>query len=82
MTYCATEAVAVKEMSMPPAISTTSSPEARMPTKAFEVRRSNRFCSVRKLSVASEEPGRQRQDHRKQPELVAAAEALKPVRTP
>ena len=42
-TYCATEAVAVNEMSMPPAISTTSRPEARMPTKALEVRRSNRF---------------------------------------
>src|SRR6185436_2547221 len=53
-TYCATEAVAVKEMSMPPATSTTSSPEARMPTKALDVRRSNRFCRVRKLSVASD----------------------------
>src|SRR5205085_6432252 len=53
-TYCATEAVAVNEMSMPPAMSTTSSPEARMPTKAFDVSRSNRFCKVRKLSVASD----------------------------
>ena len=53
-TYCATEAVAVNEMSMPPATSTTSSPEARMPTKALDVRRSNRFCRVRKLSVASD----------------------------
>src|SRR5438128_7272414 len=53
-TYCATEAVAVNEMSIPPATSTTSSPEARMPTKAFDVSKSNRFCRVRKLSVASE----------------------------
>src|SRR4051812_29885162 len=53
-TYCATDAVAVNEMSMPPATSTTSSPEARMPTKAFDVSRSNRFCRVRKLSVASD----------------------------
>ncbi len=53
-TYCATEAVAVNEMSIPPATSTTSRPAARMPMKAFEVSRSNRFCSVRKLSVASD----------------------------
>ena len=32
--YCATDAVAVKEMSMPPEISTTSRPAARMPVKA------------------------------------------------
>ena len=72
-TYCATEAVAVNEMSMPPAISTTSSPAARMPTKAFDVSRSNRFCRVRKLSVASDSAERKHQDDDQQPELVAAA---------
>src|SRR5438045_3839958 len=53
-TYCATEAVAVNEMSMPPAISTTRRPDARMPTNAFDVSRSNMFCHVRKLSVATD----------------------------
>ena len=38
---------------MPPAISTTSRPDAMMPMKALDVRRSNRFGSVRKLSVAN-----------------------------
>src|SRR3954451_9551076 len=52
--YCATDAVAVNEMSMWPATSTTSRPDARMPTKEFEVSRSNRFCTVRKLSVVSD----------------------------
>src|SRR4051794_3345329 len=53
-TYCATDAVAVNEMSMPPDTSTTSNPEARMPTKALEVSRSYAFCTVRKLLVANE----------------------------
>lgn len=42
----ATDAVAVNEMSMPPATSTTSSPAARMPAKALAVSRSNRFYAV------------------------------------
>src|SRR5829696_948397 len=55
-TYCATVAVAVKEMSIPPATRTTRRPAARMPTKAFEVRRSNRFWRVKKLSVTIVNP--------------------------
>ena len=53
-TYWATVAVAVKEMSMPPETSTTSSPAQSTPTKALEVSRSKRFCSVKKLSVAKD----------------------------
>ena len=76
-TYCATDAVAVKEMSMPPATSTTRSPAARMPMKALEVSRSNRFCSVRKLSVASDSAeARAARIDGEQPELVTAAEAV------
>src|SRR5579875_1143200 len=53
-TYCATDAVAVNEMSIPPATSTTSSPPARMPVKAYVVSRSNRFCSVKKCGDAAD----------------------------
>ena len=74
-TYWATEAVAVNEMSMPPATSTTSSPEARMPTKALEVSRSNRFCRVRKLSVASDSASESARMTDQQPEFVAARSA-------
>src|ERR1700682_538910 len=40
-------------MSIPPAINTTSSPSARMPTNAYDVSRSKRFCTVRNWPFAT-----------------------------
>src|ERR1700686_1607178 len=47
-TYCATDAVAVNEISILPATRTTSKPEASIPTKAVFASRSSRFCGARK----------------------------------
>ena len=52
--YCTTEAATAKEMSMPPAISTTSRPTAKMMLTELVFRRSKALPSVKKRSDAKE----------------------------
>ena len=52
--YCTTDAATAKEMSMPPAISTTSRPTAKMMLTELVLRRSNALPRVKKRSVAKE----------------------------
>src|ERR1700761_5958498 len=54
--YCTTEAPTANEMSMPPAISTTSSPTAKMMLTELWFRRSNRLGKVRKVEVVTPRP--------------------------
>src|SRR3954470_6103290 len=54
--YCTTEAATAKEMSMPPAISTTSRPTPKMMLTELALMRSNRFGRVRKVEVVSARP--------------------------
>ncbi len=54
--YCTTEAATVKEMSMPPAISTTSSPTPKMMLTALLLARSKMLGSVRNVPVDSPRP--------------------------
>ena len=54
--YWTTDAPTAKEMSIPPAISTTSSPTAKMMLTELWFRRSNRLGSVRKVEVVRLRP--------------------------
>ena len=55
-TYCTTDAATAKEMSMPPAISTTSSPTAKIRLVELVLSRLNRLATVKNLSLASDSP--------------------------
>ena len=55
-TYCTTEAATANEMSMPPAISTTSSPTAKIRLVELVLSRLKRLAMVKNLSLASESP--------------------------
>ena len=55
-TYCTTEAATANEMSMPPAISTTSSPTAKIRLTELVLSRLKRLASVKNLSLASDSP--------------------------
>jgi hypothetical protein len=54
VTYCTIEAATAKEMSIPPAISTTSRPTAKMMLTALMFRRSKALPSEKKFAVAKE----------------------------
>src|SRR5882762_10258369 len=54
--YWTTEAPTAKEMSIPPAMSTTSSPTAKMMLTELWLSRSNRFGRVRKVDVDALRP--------------------------
>src|SRR3954468_5207835 len=54
--YCTTEAATAKEMSMPPAMSTTSRPTPKMTLTELAFSRSNRLGRVRKVVVSRLSP--------------------------
>ena len=60
---------------MPPATRTTSSPAARMPTKAFERQQIEQVLQGEKTVCRQPETKTESDDDGEQPELMAAAEA-------
>src|SRR4051794_18832158 len=55
-TYCTTDAATANEMSMPPAISTTTRPTAKIRLVELVLRRLKRLAIVKNLSLVSVKP--------------------------
>ena len=73
-TYCATEAVAVKDMSMPPAISTTSKTRGENADERVRGQQIEQVLQGEEAIGRERERGRQDENDREQPEFMAAAE--------